>query len=112
MEPAAIYEVLKSRFGDKVMEFKEGNGDPFIVIDSSHLLEIAKYLKEAQGLCFDSLMCLSSVDYGENYAVVYHLFSMQHKLRIVLKASVKKDDPCIPSVQALWKAANWHEREA
>ncbi len=112
MEPAAIHEELKSRFGDAVMEFREGNGDPFIVVNSSHLLEIAAYLKEAQGLHFDSLMCLSSVDYGENYAVVYHLYSMQRRQRVVLKVYVEKTDPRITSVQSVWKAANWHEREA
>lgn len=112
MKAEAIYERLRSRFGDQVVEFKHQGGEPFIVVDSLRLGDVAGYLKEEEELSFDSLMCLSAVDYGESYAAVYHLHSMRHRHRLVLKAYVPKDDPHLPSVQSVWKTANWHEREA
>jgi NADH-quinone oxidoreductase subunit C len=73
---------------------------------------VAGYLKEDEELWFDSLLCLSAVDEGENLAVVYHLFSMLHRHRFALKALVSSHNPTLPSVEHVWKAANWYEREA
>ena len=112
MEAAAIYERLKGLFGDSVLEFKEVNGDPFVVVESSRIADIARHLKEEQELCFDSLICLSAVDYADRYSVVYHLYSFKERHRLVLKAYVAKDKPHLPSVQSVWRAADWHEREA
>ena len=111
MEAAAIYERLKGLFGDSVLEFKEVNGDPFVVVESSRIADIARHLKEEQELCFDSLICLSAVDSADRYSVVYHLYSLKQRHRLVVKAHVAKDTPHLPSVQSVWRAANWHERE-
>ncbi len=112
METEAVYHKLKTRFGDSVAELKEGNGDPYVIVESSRVADIAVYLKEDRELSFDSLMCLSAVDYGERFSVVYHLHSLRHGHRLVLKAYLGREDPRLPSVQSVWKAANWHEREA
>ncbi len=42
---------------------------------------------------------------------MYHLFSLQHRHQIVLKVEVDRAQPSVPSVQGVWKAANWLERE-
>lgn len=47
------------------------------------------------------------------YAVVYHLLSVAHNQRLRLKVWCADDDyPVIPSVNDIWPAANWFEREA
>ncbi|MDN5864390.1 MAG: NADH-quinone oxidoreductase subunit C [Gammaproteobacteria bacterium] len=47
------------------------------------------------------------------YAVVYHLLSVAHNLRLRLKVWCPDDDyPVVPSVHSIWPAANWFEREA
>lgn len=45
-------------------------------------------------------------------AVVYHLLSVKHNLRLRLKAFVSDADPIIDSVVGIWNSANWYEREA
>jgi NADH-quinone oxidoreductase subunit C len=48
----------------------------------------------------------------ERFAVVYHLYSLEHNARLRVKAYVP-EEPCeTPSVVELWPAANWGEREA
>ncbi|HQQ11655.1 MAG TPA: NADH-quinone oxidoreductase subunit C, partial [Bacteroidales bacterium] len=32
--------------------------------------------------------------------------------KIVIKTEVPKDNPLLPSVERLWRTADWHEREA
>lgn len=110
-----IYTKLKDKFGDSVLSLEKVVLDSFILIAPDAIADIARYLAEEDELAFDSLMCLSGVDLGvkeENLEIVYHLFSMTHRHTVVLKTILPKEDPHIPSVEHIWKTANWHEREA
>jgi len=46
------------------------------------------------------------------FAVVYHLLSTQLNHRLRVKVFISEDNLIVPSVDAIWKAANWFEREA
>jgi NADH-quinone oxidoreductase subunit C len=46
------------------------------------------------------------------FAVVYHLLSIQHNMRLRLRAFTGSDNPpMIQSVVDIWNGANWFERE-
>ena len=49
---------------------------------------------------------------ASTFIIVYNLYSLKHRHRIIIKALVSEDDPYIDSVVPVWKGANWHEREA
>ena len=110
-----IYKILTEKFGDVVLNLDtELAGDPSIQIAPSAIADVCQYLVETDILAFDSLMCLSGVDLGvkeEEFSVVYHLYSMQHRHSVVLKALMPKTDAHLPSVSHIWKTADWHERE-
>ena len=92
---------------------------------------LAEFLKEDERLHFDLLNCVSGVDYLEPDAkkapkagfephleVVYHLSSFRHRHRFVVKVILPRwkdgkagELPEVPSVNQLWRAADWHERE-
>src|SRR5690606_14553386 len=69
---------------------------------------------------FDFLSSISAVDYGleqKSFWVVYHLASIPYKRQLTLKVNPdggrSSDDlPTVPSVSAVWRTAEWHEREA
>lgn len=47
------------------------------------------------------------------FAVVYHLLSITHNLRLRLKVFTgAANPPVVPSVAETWPSANWYEREA
>ena len=77
------------------------------------ILNTLKELKEGQK--FDFLMDICGVDYpgrdGGRFDVVYHLYSSSANMRLRVKTRVPENDPVVPSVTSLWKAANWFERE-
>jgi len=52
------------------------------------------------------------VDDGFRFAVVYHLLSLQHNLRLRVKVRLEASQPLIDSVTSVWESANWFEREA
>jgi NADH-quinone oxidoreductase subunit C len=57
------------------------------------------------------LRCLSVVDYVERLEVVYHLFSLRKRHKMVVKTSVSPDAPIVPTVTTVWRGADWFERE-
>jgi NADH-quinone oxidoreductase subunit C len=104
---------LKSKFPDLVTEPVEFRGEISVCIrDSGRVLEIMNFLRDA--LNFDMLMDISSVDHmGEEprYEVVYHIFSLQTRAELRLKTKVGEENSELPSIAAVWPAADWHERE-
>jgi NADH-quinone oxidoreductase subunit C len=83
---------------------------------------VCQALHDAESLKFDILVDLAGVDYSEygdgayqgaRFAVVLHLLSITHNLRLRLKVFADNDDfPVVPSVTKIWAAADWFEREA
>jgi NADH-quinone oxidoreductase subunit C len=93
-------------------QLQETPPEPFLEIPREALPAAAELLKSDADLAFDNLLCLSALERPENLETVYHLFSFRHRRRITLKTRCPKDDPVIPSVAAVWRTAEWHEREA
>ena len=113
METQAIFERLKEKFGDAVAELQsEGFRPAFVVVAPDGLPGIARFLRDDPATKFDSLMSLSGVDYKDKFAVAYHLHSLEKKHAIGIKVLLPRENPSLPSVDAVWPAANFMEREA
>ena len=113
MLPGEIFTKLKNDFGDAIIELNESpNSDPWILVGADQLFDIFHTLRDADEFQFDYLMSLSGTDLGENLGVVYHLYSMAHRHKLVVKVEVPKENPVVPTVERLWRTADWHEREA
>lgn len=108
-----ICKQVQARFGEAVIEIKLDVQQPFLVIDPKRMKEVSLFLRDDQALQFDYCSCVSGVDYSDGkLGAVYHLASMVHKHKIVLKAFCTKENPHIQSVASVWGGADWHEREA
>ncbi len=108
-----IAEHLQQKFGEAVLLVKaDAAVDPYIVVAPQAICNIALFLRDDEAMRFDSLSCLSGVDRKGTLEVVYHLASMALKHKMVLKVSVPTDRPEVPTIESVWKTANWHEREA
>jgi NADH-quinone oxidoreductase subunit C len=88
-----------------------------IAVPVAELYAALAWLKDAEGLKFSQLMDLCGVDYlgfqpaqPKRFAVAYHLLSPTQNLRVRVKCYVGEGEN-VPSVVALWPAANWFERE-
>ncbi|MFA5512169.1 MAG: NADH-quinone oxidoreductase subunit C [Candidatus Kapaibacterium sp.] len=113
MTATEIYDKLKNEFANDIISLtEEANVDPFILVNSSRITEICLYLRDEADMNFDYLVNLSGVDYKTNFTVVYHLYSLKLKHRIVLKVELSPEKPSVTTVEKVWKTANWHEREA
>ena len=90
---------------------KEQNKD-WIQLKPENWLEIAKWLKSNESLYFDSLQCNTGMDLGEGILESrYNLHSMKHLHKIEIRIKVSVEKPDIPSVEKVWRVADWFERE-
>jgi NADH-quinone oxidoreductase subunit C len=89
--------------GDAVA-FEVGRGDLTAVMTAA---------RDDDRLKLNYLRCLSGIDWqDEGFEVVYHLWSFENRHNLVVKTRAPLDQPNVPSLCAVFPAANWHEREA
>ncbi|OGU54227.1 MAG: NADH dehydrogenase [Ignavibacteria bacterium RBG_13_36_8] len=123
-----IFEILKQQFSDAVIELKTDLPvEPIIIIDPMKIDKIGLFLRDTNELEFDTLLVLSGVDEadgekvkegdgsetitGGKLSVYYHLHSTKLNHKVTLKVVTPRENPEVASVESIWKAANWHERE-
>ena len=113
MEAAAIHQRLKARFEASVGDCDLSGKDPCIFVQPAAIVEVCRLMHDEADLGFDALSNLTGVDYKAKgtIQVVYHLYSYSHRHSVALKVDVPRDQPVLPSVESVWKAANWLERE-
>jgi NADH-quinone oxidoreductase subunit C len=108
-----VHELLTSRFGDAVTRSVFRDNVRYLA-PAERLIEVMSVLKEAG---FDYLAEIAGVDYlhypnaTDRYGVIYGLANTETAARVFVKVLVNDPDPHVPSVYALWKGADWMERE-
>lgn len=115
-----IKDLITKHIGEQaIIRVEEQHLQPILVVHIDHLLEITALLRDTEGHYVDFLSNISAVDYHpENlFAVVYHLASIPYQTQLTLKVEIENDRqpgnlPEVPSVSAIWRTADWHEREA
>ncbi len=111
MTAQEIQARINEQFPEAILEFNDSVLQPYMQIKPEHFYGVCQYLRDNDDMDFDFLMNLAGVDYGDNLGTVYHLYSMKQKHSIVLKVTVEREHPEIPSLADLWRTADWHERE-
>jgi NADH-quinone oxidoreductase subunit C len=114
LKASEIQAKLDGKFPGKIVKGELEAIDPFLVVDAAALVEMSRYLRDDPELAFDTLHCLSAVDYvkEERIEIVYHLTSLKHRHWIVLKVHLPRVNPRVSTLERIWPTANWHEREA
>lgn len=103
---------LKEKFPASIVDIKECRGDVIVTINKNDVVAVCRFLKES--LQFNLLTDVTAVDYlgaDPRFMVVYNLYSIPNKDRLLLKAGVSEQDCVIDSLAALWNSANFLERE-
>jgi NADH-quinone oxidoreductase subunit C len=113
MTTQEIHERLKAKFGEAVGPLSEPKIDAFCVVKAEAIVEVCRFLKAEPGLEIDFLEDETAVDWPKKNVieVVYHLLSYKHRHGIVLKVEADRAAPSVPTVEGVWKTANWFERE-
>ena len=88
-------------------------GELTVVANLANLEALVEFLRDDASCRFSSLVDITAVDHPERaqrFDMVYHFLSMYRNHRIRVKVKVAEDE-MVPSLIALYPAANWFERE-
>ncbi len=74
---------------------------------------LMEWLHGDPALALDFPMSQTAVDQPEKKKLVsvYHLFSMRHHHKLVVKVELDRENPSIPTVSDLYRGCEWFERE-
>lgn len=102
----ALVGELRQKFG-----YIEVNEQSTVIVPADKLLEFMQALKNDYAL--DFLTNLTAADYPDDnkFEVVYNINSVEKGYTVMVKTSVDRDNPELPSVFPIWGGANWQERE-
>ena len=104
-----IKEVAESKFPGSITN---ENIEDFLLVDPNLWYDLAVLLKTESSFLFNSLQCQTGFDIGKNTLEArYNLHSMTKNHYIEIRIQVPVEKPQIPSVETIWRIADWFERE-
>jgi len=122
MKIDTLKAALEAALGDSIKTLLLSRGELTLTVPAARYIEVATQLRDDPSLKFEQLIDLCGLDYsdykneawdGLRYCVVSHLLSVTHNWRVRLKVFAPDDElPAVASVNEIWAAANWFEREA
>jgi NADH-quinone oxidoreductase subunit C len=112
---------LEKAFGN-IAKVEAALNELTLTVKADDSLTVALALRDDPQFGFEQLIDLCGMDYqsyadgtwdGLRFAAVTHLLSVQNNWRLRVVVFAPNDDfPVVPSVNGIWNAANWFEREA
>ena len=113
MPPANILPKIKEEFPDAVLDITEFAGEKILDVRGQDIFTLLTRLKSDGFNFLADLTAIDNLTLGgyERFAVSYHLLCHKTADRLTVKAYVSDKKPSLPSVESLWKTADWQERE-
>ena len=113
---------VERALGGRVQSITLALNELTVVLRADTYLESALILRDDPALGFEQLIDLCGIDYqdyldgsysGPRFAVVSHLLSVKHNLRLRIRVFAPDDSyPLVSSLTSVWASATWFEREA
>lgn len=83
-----------------------------LLIRPERIVDVATLLKQTPELRFEMVNDITAVDWLEYFEIIYQFLSLTHHQRATLKVRIfDRDQPSVPSLTAVYRGANWQERE-
>ena len=113
MPTATILSKIKERLTDVVLDITEFAGEHILHVKGQDILKVLTELKDDGFNFLADLTAIDNLTLGgfDRFAVSYHLLSHKTTERATVKAYISEEKPSLPSVESLWKTADWQERE-
>ncbi len=108
-------DALRAHFGAVIGRHEVMWGETTVWVDASRIREIVLWLRDDASQQYDYLVDVTAVEHRDldlPMEMVWHIRSLPYRRFLRLKASIDKDAPLeVPSIEPVYKAANWLERE-
>ena len=107
-------EYIASKLAGGIVSWHVKHGELTLIAEAQQIVPVLKTLRDDGRCRFELLVDICGVDWparARRFDVVYHLLSPRMNQRIRVKVETDEVTP-VPSVVAVFPAANWFEREA
>jgi NADH-quinone oxidoreductase subunit C len=107
-------DFLQEEFEEEVISVSIFRDQTTLEVSSDGLQSIVMALRDHPEFQYNHLADITAVDYWPDeprFAVVYQLYSISNREFLTLKVRLASDKAEVPSIEEIFKNANWHERE-
>ncbi|HEY4941757.1 MAG TPA: NADH-quinone oxidoreductase subunit C [Rhizomicrobium sp.] len=111
---AAFATELSAALPGAIRTHALSNGELTIDVEIGEIVRTMSFLRDDPHCEFKILVDICGVDWPKRekrFDVVYHLLSLTRNIRLRARVATGEDE-AVPSVVAVYPAANWFEREA
>jgi NADH-quinone oxidoreductase subunit C len=113
--PNPSADAIKAKFGDAVQRVDVVWNETTVFVDRARVGDVIQWLHDDPSQRYDYLADVTAVEYRDldrPIEVVWHLRSLPYRRFLRVKALLFKGQPLVvPSVWAIYKSADWMERE-
>ena len=95
--PSPIEERVREIAGDNAQSLGYSFDELELRVPREAIADVCAAFKSDPELNFNYLRCLSVVDWQDELEVVYHLGSLSHPHKLVIKTRAPIDDPWVPT---------------
>jgi NADH-quinone oxidoreductase subunit C len=109
-----IFKKLKDQFGSEIISSDLSGDIPTVTVDVRIVYAVIEFLKNDPDCGFNFLTDLCGIHLPVEelpLGVIYHLHNLNENIRLRIKTFFYLSKPEVPTVTALFEAANWMERE-
>ena len=113
MDSRSAGNLLKEKFPGAIAGIEEFRGEITVTVEAQKLFAVMTFLKQSSDLSYDMLIDLAGVDFPAQklrFTISYLLHSMKFNNRLRIR-TMMAEGVDVDSVCALWRAADWMERE-
>ncbi len=115
-ESPELKALFDAGFTGEVVSAKRSRDLDLLIVHKARIVEMLTLLRDHPNTRYDLVsdifgLDLLGFDKEPRFEIVYSLYSLATKRRVVVKAQVDEDDPSIDTASGVWMAADWAERE-
>ena len=108
-----IIEQINTTLPGSIEAQTEYRNEVQLYVNKERFPDLMKLLRNDSKLNYDLLIDVTGIDRlpdTPRFELVYVLFSIEHNRRLIVKLKVNENET-VPSMTAIWKSADWAERE-
>ncbi len=109
-----ILSKITQQMPGAMVSSKEAFGELTVSVRREKIHDLLRFLHDDPDLNFDHITDVTAVDFPNEdprFEVVYQLYSIGKNHRVRVKARIPEDDCTVDSATAIWRGANFLERE-
>jgi len=112
MRAEEVKELLLKHFPQAAERVSVEGDRCFLQCGPATLVETAAALKHLPEVPFTYFSFMTAIDRKDRFDALYCLSNLEHAATVFLRTAVAREGESLPSLTAVYRGADWHEREA